>query len=51
MQAVKPKGGLIGQMGGMAKMIPDLKFDPQDMCYDAEKNKMTVRCIVTGKGP
>lgn len=42
----KSKAQLIGQVQFLWKLIPDLKFDIQEMIQDG--NKVIVRCFATG---
>jgi len=42
----KSKAQLIGQLGFFWKLIPDLKWEPQEILN--EGNKFTVRSLVTG---
>ncbi len=45
-QENKDKAKLIGQMEFLWKLIPDLKFEPQDKVV--EGNKVVIRCIASG---
>lgn len=42
----KSKAQLTGQLGFFWKLIPDLKWTPQEICSDG--NKFTVRSLATG---
>lgn len=45
-QGNKSREALIGQLTGFWKLIPDLRWEPQDVLVAG--NKVVVRCVVTG---
>jgi predicted ester cyclase len=45
-QGNKTREMLIGQLGAFWKVVPDMKWEPQDVLISGDQ--VTVRCIVTG---
>lgn len=45
-QETKPKAALVGQVAFFWKLIPDLRWEPQDVVVDG--NKVVVRSIASG---
>lgn len=47
-QGTKDKATLMQQVAGFWKLIPDLKWEPQDLVIGVDGNKVVVRAVASG---
>ncbi len=47
-QETKDKATLIKQMAFILQLVPDMRWEPQDMLFDANGTRAAVRSIATG---